>query len=103
MAVRQMSDYLLYGNILNSVNYPDIELPQGVGGCRLCVAYKNIPNVLSGISSLMGKAGINIENMVSKSKNEFSYTLLDLSSLIDDKTAEELKTVEGVIKIRILK
>jgi D-3-phosphoglycerate dehydrogenase len=103
MAVDQASDYLRYGNIINSVNFPDVELPP-IKGIRLCVIHNNIPNMIGEISTAMAESGINIENMISKSKGELAYTILDLSggtpggSVID-----RLKMHEHITRVRVLK
>lgn len=102
MAAQQISDYLLFGNIKNSVNYPDVEQPRAAGE-RLCVAHKNIPQIISKISTLFGEAGINIENMVNKSKKDYAYTMLDTTAVISDKLVEDLSATDGIIKVRVLR
>ncbi|MDR0293478.1 MAG: 3-phosphoglycerate dehydrogenase [Oscillospiraceae bacterium] len=102
MAVDQTSDYLLYGNIKNSVNFPDVSLPP-VKGARLCVIHNNVPNVISGISSAIAGAGLNIENMVSKSKKETAYAMLDITGGVPD--AAILARLRGnghIVRIRVL-
>ncbi|MCL1819296.1 MAG: phosphoglycerate dehydrogenase [Oscillospiraceae bacterium] len=102
MAVQEMSNYLVFGNIKNSVNYPDVELARTTP-YRLCVIHRNIPSMLSSISSMVGDAGINIDNMLNKSLKEYAYTILDVSTEIDNKLLESLMSVEGIIKVRVLK
>ena len=102
MAVQEMSNYLVFGNIKNSVNYPDVELARTTP-YRLCVIHRNIPSMLSSISSMVGDAGINIDNMLNKSLKEYAYTILDVSTDIDNKLLESLMSVEGIIKVRVLK
>jgi D-3-phosphoglycerate dehydrogenase len=102
MAVDELRDYLLNGNIKNSVNFPDVSLPP-CGDCvRLCVIHKNIPNMIATITAFFGEQGINIEDMVNKSKGEYQYTMLNVSS-IGDGIAEKLLAVDGIIKVRVLK
>jgi D-3-phosphoglycerate dehydrogenase len=102
MAVDQTSDYLLYGNIKNSVNFPDVDLPP-VKGARLCVIHRNLPNIISEISTAMADAGINIENMASKSKKDMAYTILDLTGgTPDDATVARLRGHENIIRVRVL-
>ena len=103
MAVNELKDYLLYGNIKNSVNFPDVSLPPFGGYTRLCVIHKNIPNILSAISTIIGENGINIEDMVNKSKNEYAYTMLNANADIDGSIAEKLSDADGIIKVRVLK
>ncbi len=76
MAVDQISDYLINGNIENSVNLPDVNMPKS-GTCRICVVHKNLPGIIAGITEIASKAGVNIENMVNKSKGDYAYTLID--------------------------
>lgn len=102
MAAQELSDYLMFGNIKNSVNYPDVELPRTAGE-RLCVAHKNIPQIISKISTMFGEAGINIENMVNKSKKDYAYTMLDTTSVISEKLVEDLSAIDGIIKVRVLR
>jgi D-3-phosphoglycerate dehydrogenase len=103
MAADQLSDYLRYGNITNSVNFPNVELPP-IRGIRLCVTHNNLPNIISEISTSMAEAGINIENMVSKSKKELAYTILDLSGgTPGTATLERLKKHKDINRVRVLK
>ena len=103
MAVDQLSDYLRYGNIKNSVNFPDVELPP-VKGIRLCVIHENRPNIIGDISSAMGGAGINIENMASKSSKDLAYTLLDLSGgTPSGAVLDRLRGHGHIIRARVLK
>lgn len=102
MACDELRDYLLLGNVKNSVNLPDVELPF-TPGYRLCVIHKNIPNMLSRISQVLGEAQMNIENMVSKSKKEIAYTLLDVNDLPKGPLIQKLKENEGILRVRVLK
>jgi D-3-phosphoglycerate dehydrogenase len=102
MAADQLSDYLRYGNITNSVNFPNVELP-AIKGIRLCVIHNNLPNIISEITAAMGEAGINIENMVSKSKNELAYTILDLSGAPGTAALERIKGHKDINRVRVLK
>jgi D-3-phosphoglycerate dehydrogenase len=103
MAADQLSGYLRYGNITNSVNFPNVELPP-IKGIRLCVIHNNLPNIISEITSAMGEAGINIENMVSKSKNELAYTILELSGGTPGAAVvERLKGHKDINRVRVLK
>jgi len=102
MAAAQLSDYLRFGHIKNSVNYPNITLEFGVGGARLCVAHKNIPHMVSLVTTAMGAAGINIENMVNKSKNEYAFMLLDISAAPDAQTLADLRAQDGLLCVRVI-
>ena len=100
MAALELIDYIENGNIKNSVNYPDAEM--NATGTKVCVMHKNVPDVISKLTSVLGDAGININNMVSKSKKDYAYTMLDTADINDDIIAK-LAGVENVIKIRVIK
>jgi D-3-phosphoglycerate dehydrogenase len=103
MAVDQAAEYLRYGNIKNSVNFPDVELPP-IKGIRLCVVHDNIPNMIGEISTAMADSGINIENMMSKSKGELAYTILDLSGGTPGRAeTDRLRTHKHINRVRVLK
>ena len=100
MAALELIDYIENGNIKNSVNYPDAEM--NATGTKVCVMHKNVPDVISKLTSVLGDANININNMVSKSKKDYAYTMLDVADVNDDITAK-LAAVDSVIKIRVIK
>lgn len=103
MAADQLSDYLRYGNITNSVNLPNVELPH-IKGIRLCVIHKNLPNIISKITTAMAEVGINIENMLSKSRADLAYTILDLTGGTPGAAViEDLKNHKDIIRVRVLK
>ncbi len=101
MAVQELSDYILNGNIRNSVNFPNAEMARS-GKVRVCLIHKNIPNVLAQISGVMGEAGANIENMINKSKKENAYTIMDATDELPEGAYEKLMAIEGVIRVRII-
>jgi len=102
MAARQVIDYLENGNIVNSVNYPTVEMPRSAH-TRVCICHKNIPNTIAKFSSIISAQGINIENMINKSKGDYAYTMLDCASDITDEAQKVLSAVEGVIRVRVIK
>ncbi len=102
MAVSEMADFLEYGHIKNSVNFPDIALEVGQGGTRLCVTHRNSQGVIGQIAEKVGAHGINIENMVNKSKKELACSLFDLAGKPDDALADELKKMPDVLGVRII-
>jgi D-3-phosphoglycerate dehydrogenase len=102
MAVKQLKDYLENGNITNSVNYPDASLGICKTENRICVLHKNIPNMIGSITSVLAKHNMNIQDMINKSKKEYAYTLIDVESKITDLVEEELTSINGVLKVRIL-
>ena len=101
MAAEELREYMEYGNIVNSVNYPNCSLSY-TGKKRLSVLHKNEPNVVASITSALGKDGINIDNMVNKSRNEYSCTIVDIDSDFKDNIISALKQVSGVIKLRVI-
>ena len=100
MAVKQLQDYLDNGNIHNSVNYPAINLGVCETDARVGILHKNIPNMLSQITTFFGNQGLNIENLANKSRGNYAYTLLDLSHPMPHDTVERLKEIDGVIRVR---
>ncbi len=102
MAVDEMVDYIENGNIRNSVNYPAANLGPVSLPARVCVAHRNVPNVISGFTALAGEAGINIENMVSNSRGEYSYAIFDLASNVSEDFVEKASELEGVLKVRVI-
>lgn len=101
MAALELIDYIENGNIKNSVNYPDAEM--NAAGTKICVMHKNVPDVISQLTSVLGDAKINIDNMVSKSKKDYAYTMLDAAGDIGDDIVGKLTAVDSVIKIRVIK
>ncbi len=102
MAAEQLSDYLRYGHIKNSVNFPSISLEFGQGGARMCLGHRNIPHMVGFITSQLADAGINIENMVNKSKNDYAFTLLDVNALPGDEVMESIRAHEGILHARVI-
>ena len=102
MAAHELIDYLENGNIVNSVNFPNVEMPKA-SAVRICVFHHNVPAVLSKISSVISSQNINIANMINKSKGDFAYTMIDCDENITDETVSLLNNIEGVIRIRVIK
>ena len=97
MATDELIDYLENGNITNSVNLPDVSLPRPHGK-RICVIHKNIPNVLTSISGAVAAEGVNIENMVNKSKKDYAYTILDIEAEVTKSTVDAINAIEDLAK-----
>lgn len=101
MVVDQVRDFLEHGNIVNAVNFPDVtmarEAPYRVG-----IANANVPNMVGQISTAMAKSGLNIHNMVNKSKGEMAYTLVDVDSKVPAKAIDQIGKIEGVLSVRYL-
>lgn len=103
MAVEQLKDYIENGNIKNSVNYPNCDMGVCSTICRVTLLHKNIPNMIGQISSILAKYNINIADMTNKSRDKFAYTMLDLETMADTKLLSELGSIEGVLKVRLIK
>ncbi len=101
MAVRELRDYLVNGNITNSVNLPNVS-QEWSGIARLCLIHKNVPAMLTKIMSTLSDDDINVENMTNKSKKDYAYTLVDVNTRITDQVADELRAIDGVIRVRVL-
>ena len=102
MAAVQLKDYLENGNITNSVNYPDCHMPREEGMTRLTIAHKNVPNMLSQFSTMMAGKGMNIHNMLNKSKKENAFTIMDIDGVITDEMIAAIEGIEGVQRVRII-
>ena len=98
MAAEQLADYLENGNIVNSVNFPALSMPRS-GESRVCVLHKNIPNVIATLSAAISAKGHNIENMASKSKGDYAYTIFDISGTM---CACEMDGMDGVLRVRCI-
>jgi D-3-phosphoglycerate dehydrogenase / 2-oxoglutarate reductase len=101
MVVDQVRDFLENGNILNAVNFPDVVMAREAP-FRVGVANANVPNMVGQISTAMAKAGLNIHNMINKSKGEMAYTLLDVDTKVPPKLIEHIGGIEGVLAVRYL-
>lgn len=101
MVAEQLADYLENGNILNSVNFPNVSMARE-SAYRIAVANANVPNMVGQISSVLAAAGINIHNMVNKSKGDMAYTLVDVDSAATDTVMQQLSAIAGVLAVRYL-
>ncbi len=95
-------EYLENGNIKLSVNFPEINMPKAEGCYRITIANSNVPNMLGQISSILAEAGLNIVDMVNKSKGELAYTIVDVNDAVTTDIVETLKAIEGVLSVRAL-
>ena len=101
MAANEIMEYIENGNIINSVNMPRAVLPV-TGDPRICIIHKNIPDMLAKITTTVSSNGINIENMVNSGKKAYAYTILDVASAPDE-LADAIKSIDGVVRVRIIK
>ncbi|MCR4641263.1 MAG: phosphoglycerate dehydrogenase [Lachnospiraceae bacterium] len=103
MAVNEIRDFLENGNIRNSVNYPNADAGVCMTAGRVAICHKNVANMITQFTAVFGSEGINIDNMLNKSKGEFAYTLLDVESPVSEAAVEKLQKMDGVIRVRIIK
>ncbi|MDR2111872.1 MAG: phosphoglycerate dehydrogenase [Candidatus Accumulibacter sp.] len=101
MVAEQVADYLRNGNILNSVNFPNITMPRG-SRHRLAIANANVPNMLGQISTALASAGLNINNMTNKSRGELAFTLADVETEVTPQVIGQLTAIQGVLRVRYL-
>jgi len=99
MVVDQLREFLEHGTIANAVNFPNVDMPRE-SPWRIAISNANVPNMLGQISTTMAKAGLNIHNMVNKSRGEMAYTLVDADSPIDERVVRTLMAIEGVLSVR---
>ena len=103
MAVKQLVNYLDNGNIINSVNYPNCDMGVCAQVGRVAIFHYNKKSMISKFSTILGDAGINITDMTNKSKGEFAYSMFDLETNVTDEIVEQLKAIDGVIRVRVVK
>jgi len=101
MVVDQVQDYLENGNIVNSVNFPGVVMAR-TEGFRIGIANANVPNMVGQISTAMAKAGLNIIDLINKSRGDVAYTLADVNSEIPPGVVEEIKKIDGVLNVRVI-
>lgn len=101
MAANELIDYIENGNIKNSVNLPNASM--NAVGTKVCVIHKNVPALIAAMTSEVGNAGLNIENMVNASKKDFAYTMMDVIGDVNDSIVNAITAIDGVIKVRVIK
>jgi len=102
MASLEIKEFLETGNIKNSVNFPNCELSKKDDRKRIIIANKNIPNMISIITTLLAENSINIQNMINKSKNDLAYNIIDTSSKVSNNILDAIKNIEGVLMTRVI-
>ncbi len=103
MAVKELMNYLENGNIANSVNYPNCDMGICTDAGRISILHKNVANMITKFTATFGDMGINICNLVNKSKGDFAYTMLDVESEITEEQVAKLRGIDGVIRVRVIK
>ena len=101
MVVDQLRDYLEHGNVTNAVNFPATSMPRE-SAHRVAIANANVPNMLGQISTAMAAAGLNIHNMVNKSRGDMAYTLVDVDSPVAAHVLDAIRAIDGVLTVRDL-
>ena len=103
MAVAELSDYLENGNIKNSVNYPALDMGVCAQASRVAIFHKNVANMITKFTATFGDQGMNITDMMNKSRGEVVYTMMDLEQPVTEDIVEKLKNIEGVFRVRVVK
>lgn len=103
MAVKQLKDYLENGNIKNSVNYPGCNVGICTDASRILIFHKNVKNMISQFTTVLGKADINICNMTNKSKGDAAYSIFDLDKVASAEVLDEIRNIEEVVRLRVIK
>ncbi len=101
MVAKQMTDYLENGNITNSVNFPSCVVPR-LGITRITIFHKNVKNVLSAITTIISSNGHNISNMVSQSKGNYAYLVLDIDEKCNENTIDKISKLDTVLRVRVI-
>jgi D-3-phosphoglycerate dehydrogenase len=101
MVADQVRDYMLDGNVVNAVNFPNVAMPRE-SNFRIAIANANVPNMVGQISTAMAEARLNIHNMMNKSKKDLAYTLVDVDSEVPKTVIEQIARIEGVLAVRYL-
>lgn len=102
MAASELRAYLEDGTISNSVNFPDAILPRGEGSARIAIANSNVPNMVGQISTLVAEAGLNIADLLNKSRGELAYTLVDVDGEVPEALLGRIRQIEGVLSARVI-
>ena len=101
MAAQELKDYLENGNIRNAVNLPSL-VQDWSGETRLCIIHRNVPNMLASVTTVLSREHVNVENMTNKSRGEYAYTIVDVSARVGDAVADELRAIDGILRVRVL-
>jgi D-3-phosphoglycerate dehydrogenase len=101
MAVNQVREYLENGNIRNSVNFPEAEMPRN-GSCRLCIVNQNVPKMVGQITTVLANEDINIEEMLNRHHKGLAYNIIDVGQAVTEDQLKKIKSIEGVIRVRAI-
>lgn len=103
MAAAELTDYLENGNIRNSVNFPACDMGVCSQAGRIAVLHKNVPNIISGLTTVFGQSGINIEKMMNQSRGEYAYSIIDIDKAGAKDIADKIATKDEILKVRVIK
>ena len=103
MAVQEVKDFLENGNIRNSVNYPNCDMGVCSGAGRVAILHKNVKGIIGKYTAVMAENNINISDMTNKSRGDYAYSLLDIDSPVTEAAIEQLKKIDSVLKVRVVK
>ena len=101
MAAQQVNDYIKYGSIVNSVNYPNCKLGR-LTMPRICLLHQNVPNVIGSITKVLSEEALNIENMINVSRGGYAYTVVDVGHAPSDRLVEKLGALDTMYRARLL-
>lgn len=102
MVADQLREFLEYGNVRNSVNFPEAVLPLLPGKTRLCIVNENVPNMVGQISTALAKRALNIADLLNKSRGDLAYTIVDVDTPIPDDAITEIAAINGVLATRLI-
>jgi D-3-phosphoglycerate dehydrogenase len=102
MVAKNVRDYLELGHISHSVNFPSIQMPKYPDTYRLAIVNQNIPNMVAQISSLLANEGMNVADLINRSKNDIAYTLVDVDQPINGAVQQAIEAIDGVVRVRVL-
>ncbi len=101
MAARELDQYVRYGNIKNSVNFPNVNIPY-TGAARVCLFHDNIPDMIAQISGAFSSEGVNIENLIDQAKGDNAYTVIEINGKVPAAVVEKLNAINGVNRVRVI-
>ena len=102
MVADQLREFLEYGCIRNSVNFPEVVVAPSSEGVRICIANQNVPGVVGHISSVLGEAGLNILDLLNKSRGDYAFTLVDIHADAPPEILERIRSLDGVLSVRVI-
>lgn len=103
MAVNEIRDFIENGNIINSVNYPTCDAGDCTTESRVTICHKNVPDMIHKFTAIFGAAGVNIENMINKSRGDYAYSVFDITSKPTNELIKNLVQIDGALKVRVVK